>query len=309
MSSKFKKPNSNTQSQVGQLSIQISTPEKFVSSLAYSSKFISLGIMVEKAQVDHAGQWINLNPQLSEGMLEALAMMGFSQMTPVQASTIPLFMKHKDVIVEAVTGSGKTLAFVIPIIEILLKQWRENEYSMAKHDIKAIIISPTRELAKQISEVTQVLLDSLKGFYQAQDLLKESENDLFLKQLLFIGGTDAREDIQTFQKSGGHILVGTPGRLEDLLKRTSIFKLKNLDILVLDEADRLLDMGFEQSLNTIIKLLPKQRRTGLFSATMSDALTELVRAGLRNPVKVVVKVESLTDRQEQRVPSRCVYDK
>jgi ATP-dependent RNA helicase DDX55/SPB4 len=77
----------------------------------------------------------------------------------------------------------------------------------------------------------------------------------------------------------------------------------------LDEADRLLDMGFEQSLNTIIKLLPKQRRTGLFSATMSDALTELVRAGLRNPVKVVVKVESLTDRQEQRVPSRCVYDK
>lgn len=119
---------------------------------------------------------------------------------------------------------------------------------------------------------------------------------------LFIGGNNVVEDVATFNKAGGHILVGTPGRLDDLVKRPQVLNLKEFEVLILDEADRLLDMGFQATLSAIITKLPKQRRTGLFSATMTDALSELVRAGLRNPVKVAVKVQDLQNN-EIRTPS------
>lgn len=175
------------------------------------------------------------------------------------------------------TGSGKTLAFVIPIIELLLKRHRESSWK--KNEVGAIIISPTRELAEQSSQVVN-------------QFLEHSELN-FLSQKLLVGGTSVEEDVQHLEKNGAQILICTVGRLLDLLERTDNLKLagrvKSLEILVLDEADRLLDLGFEVPLNTILSYLPRQRRTGLFSATQTKELTNLMRAGLRNPVVVSVK--------------------
>ncbi|KAF9343112.1 ATP-dependent rRNA helicase spb4 [Mortierella sp. AD094] len=211
--------------------------------------------------------------------------MGFTDMTPVQSGAIPLFMKNKDVVVEAVTGSGKTLSFLIPILEKIHRRSRK----LAPTEVGAIVISPTRELATQIAKV----LTEFEPYFQN------------IKHQLLIGGeTSLEEDIATFQEVHPDILIGTPGRLEDILsqKRGGV-NVKELEVLVLDEADRLLDMGFSVSLNKIMSFLPKQRRTGLFSATMTDGLSELVRAGLRNPVRVVVKVEDLVGGGGQRTPA------
>ncbi|KAJ3062869.1 ATP-dependent rRNA helicase spb4, partial [Quaeritorhiza haematococci] len=217
----------------------------------------------------------------------------FTKTTPVQAATIPLFAKNKDVVVEAVTGSGKTIAFAIPVLEILLRR----EQPLAKGRVGAIIVSPTRELAKQIYDVFSHFINTINTTNPTAQL----------SHALFIGGggeSSVQHDLQQFQSHHPQILIGTPGRLDDLLKRSTIFNTKDLEVLVLDEADRLLDMGFEASLRSIISRCPKQRRTGLFSATMTDALNELVRMGLRNPVRVVVKVEgAMGVIEEQRTPS------
>ncbi|CAG8688838.1 17438_t:CDS:10, partial [Acaulospora morrowiae] len=234
-----------------------------------------------------AGSWDILEPRLSPFVMEALAAANFSEMTPVQAATIPLFMKHKDVVVEAVTGSGKTLAFVIPIIEKLFR--RKNR--LAQNEIGALVITPTRELAQQISSVFSIFLDDHKP-----------------RHALIIGGTTTiHDDIALIRDLGPDIIIGTPGRLQDLLvgngNTKSPVNTKELGILVLDEADRLLDMGFSQTLNDIIAHLPKQRSTGLFSATMTDGLAEVVRVGLRNPIRIVVKVENIISKVEQRTPA------
>ncbi|XP_075391164.1 ATP-dependent RNA helicase DDX55 isoform X2 [Tenrec ecaudatus] len=198
-------------------------------------------------------------------------------------------MKNKDVAAEAVTGSGKTLAFVIPILEILLRR----EEKLKKSQVGAIIITPTRELAIQIDEV---LAHFTKSFPQ-------------FSQILWIGGRNPGEDVQRFKTQGGNIIVATPGRLEDMFRRRAegldlASCVKSLDVLVLDEADRLLDMGFEASINTILELLPKQRRTGLFSATQTQEVENLVRAGLRNPVRISVKEKGVAASSTQKTPSR-----
>lgn len=211
-------------------------------------------------------------------------------MTPVQASVIPLFCGNKDVVVEAVTGSGKTLAFLVPIIERILKL---NE-TLKSGQTNAIVISPTRELAEQIFNVLQTLLE-----YCPADSKKAQRKEI-RSQLLIGGDTPTHADLKKFLSRVPHILVGTPGRLLELVKAPNV-KLSAVDNLVLDEADRLLDLGFDTSVRTIIGMLPKQKRAGLFSATISDAVGEIARLGLRNPVKVVVKVGS--GASEQRIPS------
>ncbi|XP_061459440.1 ATP-dependent RNA helicase DDX55 isoform X3 [Rhineura floridana] len=214
------------------------------------------------------GTWDSLPVKFSPGVVRALQELGFSHMTPVQSATIPLFMTNKDVAAEAVTGSGKTLAFIIPMIEILLRR----EERLKKMQVGAIVITPTRELAVQIDEVISY----------------------FTKY---------------FPQFSGNILVATPGRLEDMFRRKSegldlASSVKSLDVLVLDEADRLLDMGFEASLNSILDFLPKQRRTGLFSATQTQEVENLVRAGLRNPVRISVKEKGMSSTNTQKTPTR-----
>ncbi|KDR83717.1 hypothetical protein GALMADRAFT_86191 [Galerina marginata CBS 339.88] len=260
------------------------------------------------ASTAFAGLWTSLPTHLTTWVLEVIQSMGHTQMTPVQASTIPLFMKHKDVVVEAVTGSGKTLAFVIPVLERLIR--RETRL---KHDeIGALIISPTRELATQIHSIFSIFLSS-----QPDD---DESGRRFPPPLLLISSehSSPAQDIQRFLSTGADIVIGTPGRIEEFLLgqgRTTV-NIKGLEVLVLDEADRLLDLGFQTALSRIITHLPKQRRTGLFSATMTDAdaLSELVRVGLRNPARITVKVQSKkvkkgTDREkgdvieERRIPA------
>lgn len=220
---------------------------------------------------------------LTASSLDTIAELGFAKPTPVQTAAIPLFAQNKDVVVEAVTGSGKTLAFLIPILEML----RKRKAPFKSSEIGAVVVSPTRELAKQIGEALDPFLARIP-----------------LKKCVCVGGaTDALADATRFRAEGGNIVIATPGRLEDLLtKFPDVFCTKALEVFVLDEADRLLDMGFERSLTNIISRMPKQRRTGLFSATMTNAVGELVRTGLRNPVKVTVKVESTEHGGEQKIP-------
>lgn len=223
-------------------------------------------------------KWDKLVPKLSPFVLDTLKKLKFSSMTPVQASVIPLLLGNKDVAAEAVTGSGKTLAFLIPLLERMHKRsepWKHFE-------IGGIVISPTRELAKQTSEVLKEFLDNM---------------DQPFKQVLMIGGTKVSEDMVMLKSEGANIIIATPGRLEDLLTRGDVplhIAVKSLEMLVLDEADRLLELGFEKSLNHILEFFPKQRRTSLFSATQTRQLELLVRAGLRNPVIVSVKQKNTT---------------
>ncbi|PSC74559.1 DEAD-box ATP-dependent RNA helicase 18 isoform A [Micractinium conductrix] len=215
-------------------------------------------------------RFVDLVPALSPEALAVLGASGFVQPTPVQEATIPLFCGNKDVAVDACTGSGKTLAFVLPVVDRL----RRLEAPLRINQVGAVIVSPTRELARQIFEVAQPFIATVA----------------WLRALLLVGGSDPAVDVGSFKENGGHVLIGTPGRLDDIMQRCSTMDLRTVEVLVLDEADRLLDMGFKVQLDAIMQRLPRQRRTGLFSATQTEAVEALARAGLRNPVRVNVAV-------------------
>ncbi|KAL7148749.1 hypothetical protein ABFS83_06G200100 [Erythranthe nasuta] len=212
----------------------------------------------------------DLTPPLSEPVLEALRESGFEFCTPVQAATIPLLCSYKDVAVDAATGSGKTLAFVIPLVEILRRT-----ATPKPHQVLGIIISPTRELSSQIFKVAEPFIATLSN----------------VRPMLLVGGAEVKTDMNQIEEEGANLLIGTPGRLNDIMERMDGLDYRDLEILILDEADRLLDMGFQKQISSIISRLPKLRRTGLFSATQTKAIEELSKAGLRNPVRVEVKAE------------------
>ncbi|KAM0918850.1 hypothetical protein ACQ4PT_008588 [Festuca glaucescens] len=225
-----------------------------------------------------------LSPAISPEVVEALKRGGFRRCTPVQAATIPLLLSHKDVAVDAATGSGKTLAFVVPVVEML----RRLPSPPKLHQVLGIIISPTRELSSQIYNVAQPFFATLKG----------------VSSILLVGGLDIKAELKKVEEEGANILVGTPGKLFDIMERLDTLEYKNLEILILDEADRLLDMGFQKQVTSIISKLPKLRRTGLFSATQTEAVEELAKAGLRNPVRVQVKTEAKDAAQQDLGPSK-----
>lgn len=258
--------------------------------------------------------WDGLTPALSEWILDATSSMGFSRLTPVQASTIPLFMTHKDVVVEAVTGSGKTLAFLIPLVEQLLRL----EEPIKRHHVGAIIVSPTRELAGQIHNV---LLSLLKfhgpssavvsrwgqlglGEGEAPEETRSSAALKVMPQLLLGGSTTPAQDLSWFLRNSPNLLISTPGRLLEILSSPFVHcPQSSFEVLVLDEADRLLDLGFKDDLQKIMTRLPKQRRTGLFSASVSEALDQIIRVGLRNPVRIAVKVRGSSGALDRRTPA------
>ncbi|KAJ5684027.1 uncharacterized protein N7477_000372 [Penicillium maclennaniae] len=239
--------------------------------------------------------WDALTPPLSQWTLDAVASMGFTRMTPVQASAIPLCSRR------GCDGSGKTLSFLIPVVEKLLRL----DDPIKKHHIGAIIISPTRELATQIYQVLLSLLEfhpaSAAAIHPPEgDAPRPKSSASVLKvvpQLLLGGTTSPAEDLSSFLKRSPNVLVATPGRLLELLPRLMFTARSQLSKCLL------LDLGFKEDLQRILRHLPKQRRTGLFSASISEAVDQIVRVGLRNPVKIAVKVKGGSGAEDKRTPA------
>jgi ATP-dependent RNA helicase DeaD len=201
-----------------------------------------------------------LDAELPLLLLESLKQMGFNTPTPIQAKAIPLIQEGKDLFAMAQTGTGKTGAFGIPIVAQLLT--RECHL--------VLILTPTRELAAQVLNAFSQLLGKKSGIHTA----------------LLIGGESMPKQLRAL-KQHPQVIVGTPGRVNDHLERGTL-DLTRTDYLVLDETDRMLDMGFSVQLDKIIKHLPKTRQTLMFSATMPDNIVKLSRRYLNDPVRVQV---------------------
>ena len=199
---------------------------------------------------------------LSAGLQQKLAQLHFTIPTPVQASAIPPALKGKDVLATAQTGTGKTLAFLIPVLEEM------NVPEKHRH-ISTLVLVPTRELAMQVHEV----YESLRGRKQTP-------------AALVMGGTGEQRQIQAI-RSGANLVVATPGRLEDYLRR-KLIDLRHVKVLVLDEADRMLDMGFLPAIRRIVAALPRQRQTLCFSATLEASVANLVNEYMNSPVRVAL---------------------
>lgn len=210
---------------------------------------------------------------LSEKTLAALKAMNFTRMTQIQSRAIPSLLTGKDLIGAAKTGSGKTLAFLLPAVELLYQA-----KFTTKQGTGVIVISPTRELAMQIYGVLQELMTYGKHS-QTYGLI--------------MGGANRKTEAEKLYK-GVNIIVSTPGRLLDHLQNTKGFNFRNLLALILDEADRCLEQGFEDDLRAILKILPKERQTMLFSATQTKKVDDLVRLSIKPENSVFVEVASET---------------
>ncbi|XP_026480647.1 probable ATP-dependent RNA helicase DDX47 [Ctenocephalides felis] len=210
---------------------------------------------------------------LVDSLCEACTELKWKVPSKIQREAIPLALQGRDVIGLAETGSGKTAAFALPILQALLQN--PQRYF-------ALILTPTRELAFQISEQFEALGSSIG-----------------VKSVVIVGGMDmVSQALQLAKKP--HILIATPGRLVDHLENTKGFSLRALKFLVMDEADRILNMDFEVEVNKILKVIPKERRTFLFSATMTKKVNKLQRASLQDPVKVEVSSKYQTvDKLQQ----------
>ncbi|KAL8806272.1 MAG: hypothetical protein Q9182_001419 [Xanthomendoza sp. 2 TL-2023] len=204
------------------------------------------------------------NMSLSRPILKGLASVGFSVPTPIQSKTIPMALLGKDVVGGAVTGSGKTAAFIVPILERLLYRPKKVPTS------RVAILMPTRELAVQCFNVSQKLA---------------SFTDITFS--LLVGGFSLREQENTL-RSRPDVLIATPGRFIDHMRNSPSFTTDTLEILVLDEADRMLEDGFADELNEILTTIPKSRQTMLFSATMTSRVDSLIRLGLDRPVRLLI---------------------
>jgi ATP-dependent RNA helicase DDX55/SPB4 len=230
----------------------------------------------------------SIQPPLSPSILTFLSQppYAFPSPTPVQSTTIPLFLTHHDVFVRAVTGSGKTLAFLIPVVEMILRRTS----LLKKNQVGGLILEPTRELARQTYTVCKDLCASC-GMSEPLLLVGGGGGDR--KGSANASSNLVASDIQQFAKLQSDIVIGTPGRVEDVLTRYDNIDVSELEVLILDESDVLLDMGFEVTLTSILSRLPRMRRTGLFSATNTSGVKKLcVKSGMRNPVVVDVAVSA-----------------
>lgn len=208
----------------------------------------------------------DMKDQITSETLAATREMGFTVMTEIQAKSIPHLLLGKDLVASAKTGSGKTLAFLIPVVELMVKL-----NFMPRNGTGAVIISPTRELSMQTFGVLKELMAHHKQTYG-----------------LIMGGANRHVEADKLAK-GVNILVATPGRLLDHLQNTKSFLIKNLKCLVVDEADRILDIGFEEEMKQIIRFLPQTRQTMLFSATLTGKTNDLINLALKSdPIHVGV---------------------
>lgn len=219
--------------------------------------------------------------QLHPIILQALKDMKFEEPTEIQKQAIPVVLARKDVLGCAQTGTGKTAAFVLPIAHQIITLIEEQ--TISKKELKCLILAPTRELAIQIHQFVEAAL-------------KYSN----VRHAVVFGGVDLDQQIDQLKKIHPQILVATPGRFLDIYGYKFI-TLKHIKFLVLDEADRMLDMGFQKELNSIIKLLPKGIQTSLFSATLTENIKTIAKSILRKPVYIEVSPSASTSTQIQQV--------
>ncbi len=216
---------------------------------------------------------------LAEPIVRAVTAEGYNTPTPIQLQSIPHVIAGRDLMGCAQTGTGKTAAFALPILERIDKDRR----AAVPRSPRVLVLSPTRELAAQIGESFATYGRNLR-----------------FRQTVVFGGVGQGPQVRALTH-GVHILIATPGRLLDLMDQGHV-RLDQLEIFVLDEADRMLDMGFLPDLKRIISRLPRERQSLFFSATMPDSIASLARGLLSDPVRVSVTPPSSTvDRIEQRV--------
>jgi len=207
---------------------------------------------------------------LSAPILKAVAEKGYDTPSPIQAQAIPAILQGKDIMAAAQTGTGKTAGFTLPILELLSKGERARA-----NQARALILTPTRELAAQVSKSVATYGKNLP-----------------LRSAVVFGGVKINPQMMKLRK-GVEILVATPGRLLDLYKQNAV-QFKQLEILVLDEADRMLDMGFIHDIKKIIAALPRQRQNLLFSATFSNEIRDLAKGFVKNPIEISVSPRNTT---------------
>jgi ATP-dependent RNA helicase DbpA len=210
---------------------------------------------------------------LPAATLANLEQLGYVTMTPIQAASLPIALAGRDLIAQAKTGSGKTAAFALALLARL---------DARKFDVQAMVLCPTRELADQVAQ-------------EVRRLARAEEN---VKVLTLCGGTPMRPQTASLEH-GAHIVVGTPGRIMDHLERGSL-ALGSLNTLVLDEADRMLDMGFFDDIATVARQCPPERQTLLFSATYPDGIAKLSRQFLRNPQEIKLEEQHDDSKIRQR---------
>jgi len=216
---------------------------------------------------------------LQDSLQRAIHGVGYTKATPIQTQAIPAILSGNDVMAAAQTGTGKTAGFTLPLLQLLGKGQRAQS-----NQVRALVLTPTRELAAQVE-------DSVKT-YGAHE---------HLRSVVVFGGVKINPQLQNMRK-GADILVATPGRLLDLYQQNAV-TFDDLEILVLDEADRMLDMGFIHDIRRILKLLPKERQNLMFSATFSNEIRTLAKTICRNPVEIDVAPRNSTVESI----SQCVY--
>jgi len=215
---------------------------------------------------------------LSEALLKAVSKKGYTTPSPIQQKAIPPILQGKDVLASAQTGTGKTAGFTLPLLHILSENPKE-KYK----PVRALILTPTRELAAQVYAN-----------------VREYSEFLDLRSAVIFGGVNQNPQVATMRQ-GIDVLVATPGRLLDLINQNHI-SLKRVEILVLDEADRMLDMGFLRDIERIIKMMPEKRQNLMFSATFSHDIKKLAHGILNHPVQVAATPENTTvDAISQKV--------
>ena len=202
---------------------------------------------------------------LNKILLERLNLQGYEIATEIQAKSIPIALKGEDIIGSAKTGSGKSLAFLIPTVEYILNH-PKNE------GIQALVITPTRELALQLYDLAKILM-----------------NDNGTSCILVIGGGNRKKEAEKLSSNEARIIICTPGRLIDHMVNTKKFDYNNIKILIIDEADKILKIGFEEELTEIIKLIPKNRQTLLFSATITPKVEDLITLSVKNYENIRIK--------------------
>jgi superfamily II DNA/RNA helicase len=223
---------------------------------------------------------------LAPALINALNEQGLSSPTPIQQQAIPAVLQGRDVMGQAQTGSGKTLAYALPVLQRLMAVTPSREDALRQRRTQVLVLVPTRELATQVSEV---LRDLARPLTQS------------IKVGTLFGGVSINPQMMSL-RSGADVVVATPGRLLDIVAQNAL-SLDAVQQLVLDEADRLLDLGFAEELQRVLALLPAQRQNLLFSATFAPAVQGLAEAGLSDPVRITIES---TEAQAPNIAQRAI---